>query len=277
MSEITYNVGDIRHMILEKSGEFSPKLGPNVASENKKNNEKSYKESEKRAKDYDGGLKDPKKMKLPEKTDGNRTTLDYNPIVDPTPEYKKRVEAQAKGYTSDLEEKNGNKRGGCEMDDEGRILKQFTDARDKRDKEKADLQKAGLVARELPKNTFDKNHLTEGKKPKAKRLIFKHSKFINESMVYSRIPEEYKVDGQKIYVNDAAGNEFIVECTLSKRSGMVEVNITGHKNEKLMNEQVSRIHELMDYSEKTNTSQSVSEKLNEDAEFRKIMDLTRGK
>jgi hypothetical protein len=44
-----------------------------------------------------------------------------------------------------------------------------------------------------------------------------------------------------------------------------------------MNEQVSRIHELMDYSEKTNTSQSVSEKLNEDAEFRKIMDLTRGK
>ena len=79
-----------------------------------------------------------------------------------------------------------------EMDNEGRILKQFNDARDKREKNKVAIQKSGLTARELPDSVFDKNHLNESKYLKPKKLIFKHSRFINESQVYSRIPEEYK-------------------------------------------------------------------------------------
>ena len=45
-----------------------------------------------------------------------------------------------------------------------------------------------------------------------KRLIFKKTTFVNESQMLSRIPEEYKVDGQKIYMKDCKGNEYIVEC-----------------------------------------------------------------
>lgn len=277
METISYKVGELKRIIKESSDEFKAKLGPNVESDNKRNNEESYKESEKKVKDYDGGLKDTKKPKLPKKEDGNRTTLDYNPVIEPEEKYKKRVEAQAKGYTSELEEKNGNERGGAEMDDEGRILKQITDARDEHDENKKKLQKAGLVARELPDEVFDKNHLTENKTLKPKKLIFKHTRFINESQVYSRIPDEYKVDGQKIYVNDVAGNEYVLECTKSVKSGNVEVHIVSHKNEKLMNEQVERMHELMDYNgNETCGRQCVTEKVNEEAAFKDIMDIARG-
>lgn len=279
METISYKVGELKRIIKESSDEFKAKLGPNVESENKRNNDKSYKESEKRAKDYDGGLKDQKKPELPEKKDGNRTTLDYNPSVEPDDKYKARVEAQAKGYTSDLEEKNGNERGGVEMDDDGRILKQFNDARDEREKNKKMIQKAGLVARELPDKVFDQNHLNEGKAMlKPKKLIFKHTRFINESQVYARIPDEYKKDGQKIYVNDIAGNEYILECVKSERSGNVEVHIVSHKNEKLMNEQVNKIHKLMEYNgNETCGRQEIADRVNEDKTFKDIMDIARGK
>ena len=130
MTHYSYTVGELKKLIAESSQEFKPVLGPNVERDNKKNNEESYKETEKKAKDYDGGLKEPKKEKLQDKVDGNRTTLEYNPDIEPSKEYKEKVEAQAKGYTSKLEQDNGNERGGVEMDDDGRILKQFTDARD---------------------------------------------------------------------------------------------------------------------------------------------------
>ena len=126
MNTVCYKVGDLRQMVRESANEFKAKIGSDVESENKRNNEKSYKESEKKVKDYDGGLKDPKRGELTDKTDNNHTTLDYNPSIEPDKEYKKKVEAQAKGYTSELEEKNGNERGGVDMDNEGRILKQFT-------------------------------------------------------------------------------------------------------------------------------------------------------
>lgn len=278
MNTVCYKVGDLRQMVRESANEFKAKLGSNVESENKRNNEKSYKESEKRAKDYDGGLKDVKKSELPDKNDGNKTTLDYNPSVTPDDKYRKRVEAQAKGYTSDIEEKNGNERGGVEMDNEGRILKQFNDARDKMEDNKKVIQKSGLTAREMPDSIFDKNHLNENKTLKAKKLIFKHSKFINESQVYSRIPEEYKNDGQTIYVNDAAGNEFVIECIKSEKSGNVEAHIVSHKNERLMNEQIERIHELMGYDEKsTSGRRSNQERIDESDTFKNIIGLTRGK
>ena len=112
MNTVCYKVGDLRQMVRESANEFKAKIGSNVESENKRNNEKSYKESEKRAKDYDGGLKDLKIGELSDKTDNNQTTLDYNPSIEPDKEYKKKVDAQAKGYTSELEEKNDNERGG---------------------------------------------------------------------------------------------------------------------------------------------------------------------
>ena len=94
MAQIKINVGELRKLLRESSTEFKAKLGQNVEADNKRNNEKSYKEAEKRAKDYDGGLGEVKKDELPEKYDANRTTLDYNPRTEPDKEYKDKVELE---------------------------------------------------------------------------------------------------------------------------------------------------------------------------------------
>ena len=110
MNGYSYSVGELKAPIAESSQEFKAVLGPNVERDNKKNNSECYKKSKKRAEDFDGGLNEPEKIKLGDKIDGNKTTLDYNPSNEPDKKYKDRVNAQAKGYASDLEEKNGNKK-----------------------------------------------------------------------------------------------------------------------------------------------------------------------
>ena len=81
MTQISYKVGDLRRRIAESSQEFKPIIGTGVESDNKKNNDKSYKESEKRAKDFDGGLKAEKEVaKLYRKEDTNNTTRNPSPF-----------------------------------------------------------------------------------------------------------------------------------------------------------------------------------------------------
>ena len=198
MKTLSYKVGELKMVIKESTNEFKEKLGPNVRRDNEKNN----RETEKRAKDFDGGLKEPKKREIPPRNDGNATMFDLNPRTEPTERYKKDQEDRMNGYTSSLEAKNGIKKAGATFDD-GKLRKNFEDARDARNKEREDLASSGLVGRVLAdkdKNKFKRNNLTENMK--AKRLIFKNTRFINESQMLDRIPEEYKVDGQKIYMKD---------------------------------------------------------------------------
>lgn len=270
MGTLSYRVGDLKRLIKESSQEFEAKLGPNVKSDNKSNNEKSYKEAEKRAKDYDGGLTDRPKGKLPDKMDGNKTTLDYNPMTEPNQEYKDKVKAQAKGYTSTLEEKNNIDKSG-EFDNDSKIYDNFSKAGKEMDKNKSDLEHSGLVTSKMPKK--EKNRLSENK---AKRLTFK-TRFINESHMLQRIPDEYKRDGQKIYMRDIADNEYIVECT-ANNAGVIETNILSYNNKNLMNEQVDRIHALMNYTQSRDFGPaSNTERINESRGFKDIMDIARGK
>jgi hypothetical protein len=272
MEQRTFLVKDLKRMISESASEFKPVIGPNVVSDNKKNSEKAYKEAEKQAKDFDGGLKDPKKGKLADKKDANRTTLDYNPRTEPDKNYKERVKAQAKGYTSTLEEKNKIEKA-AEFDDEGKIFDQLTKSGKEIKKEKEDLAHAGLVSHNMPKqerNTMYENTL------KPKRLVFKHTKFINESYMLSRIPEEYKREGQVIYMKDMVGNEYIVECQTSS-TGYVETNIKGYSNKELMNEQIKRISELMNYKIGDNLNESVKTfRADKNKDFENMFNVTRG-
>lgn len=106
MKQMTLTVGDLKSLIQESSNEFKAKLGPGVKSGNETNNGKAYKDAEKRAKDYDGGLADSVKVAKYEKLgDDNRTTLDYD-VDNVDDAYKKRVAAQVQGYTSDDEKNN---------------------------------------------------------------------------------------------------------------------------------------------------------------------------
>ena len=272
-SGYNYKVGELKRLIAESSQEFSPVLGPSVKSDNKKNNEKSYKDAEAAAKNFDGGLKDPKKVaNLYQKPDANRTTIDYNPRVEPDKEYKDKVNAQMKGYTSKLEEDNGIEKGGAEFDNEGKIAKQFKDAANKKNEEEANIAHAGLKARELPK--IKRNQMCENLTPK--RLIFKHTRFINEAQMLARIPEEYKKDGQKIYMKDSVGNEYIVECEMNT-VGSIETNVRGFSNKEIMNEQISRIQELMNYkSGDAFASDTKNTRIDEDKNFSEVMNLARG-
>ena len=205
MSTYSYKVGDLKRIIKESTEKFNPVIGPGVIKANAQNNEKSYKDAEKAAKDYDGGLKPEKKGTLPDKTDGNRTTLDYNPRTEPDKSFKDKVNAQAKGYTSKLEEDNGIEKAGAEFDKDGKIAKQFEKASDEVNKVKKDLADSGIQGHNLKEENEKKNTMYENKKPVAKMLEFKHTKFLNEAQMLSRIPEEYKNDGQKIYMKDSVG------------------------------------------------------------------------
>lgn len=270
--ELSYTVGDIKRMINEMQNESSPKLGDGVTRIEKTENANAYKEAEKRAKNFDGGLKDTKREKLPAKNDGNRTTLSYNPSIAIDDKKKKDIEAQAQGYTSALEKNNGIEHA-AGMDDEGRIYKSFKEEDDELNKKREDFAKSGLQAREYTKEHPDsvkRNTLHE------KKLTFKNAVFIDESKMRSMIPEKYIVDGQKLIMRDSQANEYVVECVESKVTGNVEVMVKGHSNLLKENEEVNRIKALMGFSNMANTSLSNKEKLNESDSFGKIMDLARG-
>lgn len=276
MSTYSYKVGDLRKIIAEQAQEFNPKVGPSVMSNNKKNNDKSYKDAEKAAKDYDGGLKPEKKGKLSDKLDGNRTTLDYNPRIEPDKSFKDKVEAQAKGFTSKLEEDNGIEKAGAEFDKDGKIMNQFKDAAEKRNDFEKKLSDSGIQGNNLKDENKKKNTMFESKKPVAKRLEFKHTKFLNESQMLNRIPEEYKTDGQKIYMKDSIGNEYIVECVKSEKTGFIETNVVGFNNPKLLEEQKERIEQLFDYqSSKEFAPTTAKQRIEENNSFQDLMNLSR--
>lgn len=272
MEQRTFLVKDLKRMISESASEFKPVLGANVVSDDKKNNDQAYKDAEKKAKDFDGGLKEPKKEKLADKKDANRTTLDYNPVGEADKNFKEKVKAQAKGYTSTLEEKNGIEKA-AEFDDEGKIFNQLTKSDKELKKDKEDLAHAGLVSQNMPKQ--EKNSMYEATL-KPKRLVFKHTRFVNESYMLSRIPEEYKKDGQIIHMKDMNGNEYIVECQASS-TGYIETNIKGYSNKELMNEQIKRISELMGYKTGDNLTESVKQsRADNDKNFENMFDIIRG-
>ena len=272
----SFKVGDLRCAIRE-ANEFKPVMGKNVERDDKKNSEKSYEDSRKRARDFDGGLSEKApKREIPAKKDWNHTTLDYNPVTEPEKKYKDRVSAQLKGYSSDLEEKNGIEKS-AQYDDEGKLEKHFTDARDEMEAKKKEIQKSGLAARMMDDKVFDKNHLNEttNKNMKAKRLIFKRTEFLNESHMLSRIPEEYRKDGQTIYMKDAKGNEFIVECKANSQ-GVIETDVKGRMNEEGDRKQFARINELFNYKSARDFAPSKpQERINETTYFKEVMDKAR--
>lgn len=277
MEPIIYKVGELKRIIAEQKQEFEPVLGPNVMTDNKRNNEKSYNDAEKSAKDYDGGLRPEKKGKLPDKSDGNRTTLDYNPRTDPGKDFKDKVDAQAKGYTSKLEEENGIEKAG-QFDKEGKIKKFFSDDADKTNDLKDKLATSGIQGHNMKEDgeTKKRNTMYENTAPKAKRLRFKNTKFLNEAQMLSRIPEEYKIDGQKIYMKDSADNEYLVECVKSEATGLIETNVLSYNNERVLSEQLNRMNQLFDYeTSRDYAPASVKQRIEENSGFKEIMDLSR--
>ena len=259
MKTMTYKVSDIRSMIEESSNEFKAKLGPGVESGNKTNNDKAYKDAEKRAKDYDGGLADSIKVAKYDKTkegdDENRTTLDYE-VDNVDQNYKDRIKAQAEGYTSVAEKENGIEKQG---DFEGNkdIFKAITDDADQWKEKMVNARASGLAARTYDKEkTFKHGSLYEGKA--VKTAFFKKTTFLTEGHMMSRIPDEFKVEVNIFRMKDKTGNEYLLEW----KDGKAE--IIDHSNKQGMNESIERMKSLYnfkasDYYKGTSTSSRIME------------------
>ena len=258
-------VSEFKNLVAE-STEFKPKLGPKVVSGNKENNGKAYSDAKKRAKDYDGGLTDgadyQKGKAKYEKIDGNKTTLDYNP-ENVTDSYKARVKAQALGYTSELEQKNGLEKSGDFSGNE-QIYDGIKDCGKKMHDNEAEFKRTGLQARMMPPETFERGEMYESKegfdmrnminalkeksekKPQnenkhLKTAYFKRTAFLNEEHMFSRIPDEFKNEGEKFRMKDKTGNEYMVEWYNGNP------HIVDHKNKNGLNESVEHMKSLYEY------------------------------
>lgn len=295
---MTYKVSDIRSMIQESSNEFKAKLGPGVKSGNETNNGKAYKDAEKRAKDYDGGLADSIEAAKYDKTkegDHNRTTLDYE-VDNVDQKYKDRIKAQALGYTSKAEMENGIEKQG---DFEGNkdVFDAFKEDSDEWKDERVKRDHSGIVARTYDEERFEHDSLyekKEGKKkgepegwrdpvrrgiwPKeendeeennqekketnenknVKTAYFKKTTFLTEGHMMSRIPDEFKVEENVFRMKDKTGNEYLLEW----KNGKAEV--ISHSNKQGMNESIERMKALYgfkasDYYKNTTTASRLSE------------------
>lgn len=249
--ERSITVGGMRKLIMESQGQFNPVMGNGVESENKKNNEKSYKDAKSKT-----DAKEVKVKHIADKSnDKNKTTLDYTFTSDPGKNYKERVHAQAKGYTSKMEEENGIEKSAEFGDDFYKTAKEV--GQDLHKKEE-DFKKTGLQASELPDGTFKKEDMYESKSIKTVR--FKKTKFLTEEHMMSKIPDEMKVEGRKFKMKDMDDQTYLLEWTKNKYNGRESAMILEHTNKKKVDESLERMKALYGFKlgDKTSTTTSHS-------------------
>lgn len=283
----SFKVGELNKLISESSNEFKAKMGSGVESENKKNNDKAYKEATKRAKDFDGGLGKEVGEEKPnyEKIDGNKTTLSYN-VNNASKEYVDRVRAQADGYTSTLEKENGIEKTG-DFSDNDKIYQAIKKNADDMNAYRKIEKTRGLTAHNMPDETFDEpdmfnpsNARNENDKVtkkvkqqnenKVKTVIFKKTEFLTEGHMLSRIPDEFKNEGTTFKMKDKTGNEYLIEWSDNR------ANIIDHKNKNGLNESLNRMKQLFNYKPADNVQLSTSSaRLNENNNYRGFVEKIR--
>ena len=271
MKTVAFSVKELKGLIAESSNEFKAKLGPGVDSGDKANNGKGYKDAEKRAKDYDGGLADSVEVAKYDKTkegDDNRTTLDYE-VDNVDQKYKDRIKAQAEGYTSVAEKENGIEKQG-DFEGNKNIFKGITDNADAWKEKMVNARASGLAARTYDKEkTFKHGDLYENKN--VKTAYFKKTTFLTEGHMMSRIPDEFKVEENVFRMKDKTGNEYLLEW----KNGKAE--IISHSNKQGMNESIERMKALYgykasDYYKSTSSSSRLAE---ENEAFMNTLDKAR--
>ena len=293
--EVTYRVGDLKKIIEESSTEFKARIGAGVESEDKSNSGKAYKEAKKRAQDYDGGLNKEvgKEKKKYEKDDANKTTLDYN-MENASDDYKKRVHAQVKGYTSVAEMENGIEKTG-DFSNNDNIYKGIKKSGQEMHKNEEDFKRSGLQASKMPEKTFVKGEMYESKEgvdmrniintvrntssmpvptlkeeKQLKTVYFKKTTFLTEGHMISRIPDDFKVEGTQFKMRDKQNTEYIVEWNQGK------AYVLSCSNKQKLNESFEKIKKLSNYSlnESYQTS-TPNARLSEDGNVNRMLEIMR--
>jgi hypothetical protein len=291
--ENVMTVKALKEIIAESSNEFKAVLGPNVEKDNKSNNGKAYSDAKKRAKDYDGGLTDNVEKKEFEKIDGNKTTLDYT-FDNVDDNYKKRVHAQVKGYSSVQEMENDIEKQD-DYSNNDNIYKGIKNSGQEMHKNEEDFKSSGLQASEMPKDTFKKEEMYESRdgfdmrnlintlkensvkntrtfveKPSVKTIYFKKTSFLNEGHMISRIPDEFKNEGTQFKMKDKHGSEYLVEWSNNK------ANILNCNHKQKIDETFNAYNHLTKYNgEEYNTSNGKARINESNSEIERMLGIIR--
>ena len=258
----TFKIGELRKLVMESSEEFKPVLGKDVEKDNKKNNEEAYKNATKRAKDYDGGVKEKAKKLAEYPQTVNRGMQDIQYDNELPEQFKKDQNARLKGFTSANDEKLHKNDDTPVERNEIPGMKE----RAKKFKQNRDTQtKTGLTGRELDPEQVEelRDTMFENHAPKFK---FKRTGFLNEEHMLSLIPDEARKDNFKCIMEDAKGTQFYVVWH--------QDDSPEYMNKTKVNEQYDKVHKMMSYkTEKVGTTGK--SRVNENAMVEEMMNTMR--
>lgn len=246
--EECYTIGELLQLNEESArNEFNPKFG-NGAKRSSSDNDKAVKDIIKNASELDKDVqKDDKPVKPSvEFPDYNKTTLDVNFEYEPGKDWKDRVEAQAKGYPSVQNMKKNDYDPALGFDGN----EKFYDIRKKQSDEQNSLntieRESGLKAR-IKKDEIDYSDKTAFNESKQiKRLKFKNTTFLSEKHLLSKVPEDYRVDENKFYMQDKTGTDYLVECKADP-FGYVHMEVINKFNKQALTEEFEKIKRLSNY------------------------------
>lgn len=267
MESRSYRFGDLRRSLRESTSEFKPKFGDGVESAEKGLNRKAYQDIKKETEEYNKGIKTPGGDNRSESVNAqvNMGMSDIEYDNDAKGKFSDNVKAGYEGYTSALDKKNhkDEKLGNATRNTE--IAKALVDKAKQTKKEKDSYSEVGLTNAQKPK---DATHLHQGVvESKTSLLKFKHVQFISEGHMLSHVPDEYKTEGKRFYMQDCKGNKYLVEWH-------GEPNVEKMVNESKVSDEMARIKELFGYNGK-NSCTTNSVRMNEGKNLEEMLGKVR--
>lgn len=261
MASRSYQFGELRKIIQESASEFKPKFGDGVEAKDKEINREAYRDIEKETSEYDGGVTKKKQSTGQAelaKVNLGMSDLQYDGEIGE--KFRKNVQAGLEGYTSDLEKKNHSNEDlgnatrsdkiAKELEKTARSVKQMQDAQ----------AEVGITNAQKPKDMTHMHTTNIGESAKTSLLKFKHVQFLSESHMLKHVPDEYKTEGRKFYMQDCKGNKYLVEWH-------EEPEVERMLNEQSTKSEMDRIKYLFNYSgKKLTTSNSMMMNENKNVE-----------
>lgn len=275
LNEQVYTLKELTEILKESTSEFNAKTGKGVNNENKRNNAKGVNDIMKETDKYNKVSSSAQKRKTdPEDIqDYNRTTLDAEFAAEPSKEYKDRVKSQVEGYASVDNKKNSDAKdnGGLDFKGNETFLKSQSQKMKKIADRKQEVNHAGLKSHNLPKENFKKNTLFNEHKT-MKRLHFKNTRFLSEAQIFDKVPDEYKIDGNRFIMRDKTGTDYLLECRVDDSLNYTQLKVVNTINRQSVNEELNRMRSLYNYnSEAYSQGTTASTRVNEDRELRKLV------
>lgn len=249
METRSYRFGDLREKLRESASEFKPKFGDGVESAEKAQNRKAYQDIKKDTEEYNKGIQSPggdnKSQSINAQLNMGMSDIQYD--TDPGETFKANAKAGYEGYTSSLDKKNHKDEDLGNASRDEKLAKALVDKAKQTKKEKDAYSDSGKITDFPDKHLHD----TVVESKKTSMLKFKHVQFISENHMISHIPDEYKIDGNKFYMQDCVGNKYLVEW---HDKPCVEKQL----NESLVKSEMDRIKDLFNYTSKNSkTTNSV--------------------